>query len=112
MRQLMSDDEQRFRQRMEHEYDYFKYRMLASSRNEIYNQCNKIRFVECLHEYMIYNHEISRKHIDALVVCSGSMYEELYVAYLKNEATKVETWDDIEDLLNVFCKLRAEKYQK
>ena len=107
MRRLMSDDEQRLRQRMEHEYDYFKYRMLASSRNEIYNQCNKIRFVECLHEYVIYNREVPRKYIEVLLGCSGSVYDELYAVYLKDESTKVGTWDDIEGLLNVFIRCRS-----
>lgn len=112
MRRLMSDDEQRLRHRMESEYDYFKYRMLASSRNEIYNQCNKIRFVECLREYVIYNREISGRYIEALLACRGNVYEELYAVYLKNESTKVGTWDDIEELLNVYIRCHSGKYQK
>lgn len=112
MRRLMSDQEQKLRQRAEQEYDYFKYRMLASSRNEIYNQCNKIRFVECLHEYVLYNREIPAAYMDALLGCNGNMYEELYTVYLKNESTRVATWDDIEELIRVFISYKNGKYQK
>ena len=101
MRKLRSDREQQLRKRIEHEHDYFRYKMLAGGRCEIYDACNKIRVVECLYEYVLYNDEIPIRYVEALLNCKRNIFDELYAVYLENEYTDVSSWSDIEDFLNV-----------
>jgi len=86
--------------RMEHEHEFYKYKMLSKSREEIYNRCNEILFVECIYEYLSYAEDIPKEKLEALLKCKNNMYQCLYRVYLANEYTSVSTWKDIENLLD------------
>lgn len=61
-RQLFTERENRLMLQIEHEHDFFKYRMISKQRKDIYEACDEIYFTECVYEYLIYA-EIGRAHV-------------------------------------------------
>ena len=97
--------------RVKQEYKKFKYRMLLRSKNEIYDRCNKICFVESIYEYFIYVEEIPNDYVKALFKCKRSILGSLYEIYLNNEQVRVETWDDIDELLKMLVREQKDWYE-
>ena len=52
-RQLFTERENRLMLQIEHEHDFFKYRMISKQRKDIYEVCDEIYFTECVYEYLI-----------------------------------------------------------
>ena len=90
-----------FIRKVEFEHSLFKFKMLSSNTTEVYNECNKIHFYECIYEYVVYSDNLdinfvnSTKHIDNVI-------SVLYQLYLKYENLNVSTWNEIEELIQVY----------
>jgi len=84
----------------EQEYRFFKYKMLSNSPKKVYERCVKIRFYECLHEYFQYK-DILDDFLEK-IANEGTVYGTLWTIYLKYEYLGVGTWEDIEELLQVY----------
>lgn len=100
-RGIFSEKKRLFMKRVTHEREFFRYQMLSSARDVIYNSCNKIRFVECVFEYLIYTEDISDDWIDELLKCENRIFDSLYGTYLEYEYLRVGTWEEIEELIRV-----------
>ena len=87
---------------MEQEYSLFKYKMLSRIQREIYEKCKQIYFYECLHEYFLYQENITREFLDNV---SGKtcVYWELWNLYQQYEHLEVGTWEQIEGMLKFYC---------
>lgn len=85
------------------EHELFKYRMLSGTAQEIYVSCRKICFYESLAEYFLYNEQISRDFINASTG-SSRIIKELWEIYLEYEYLKADTWEEIENLLQVYVE--------
>lgn len=100
-RGIFSEKETQLIHKIEKEFEFFKYRMLAKSRKKIFEACCKIRFYSCIYEYFIYAEDIEDAHIEACLKCEYTI-AELYDLYLKCEYLRYSRWEDIEKLLDVF----------
>jgi hypothetical protein len=98
-----SDREIRLIRSVEKEFELFKYRTLSSSRQEIFQQCNVIRFYCCIYEYFEYAEDIRQEHINACLKCGDSVISALYGIYLEREYLRYERWEDILELLNALA---------
>lgn len=107
-RGVFSEAEKRLISKVEYEHELFMSKMLLNERKEIYSRCNEIRFVECVYEYFIYKEDIPNKYLNALNKIKHNIFSRLFQTYLKNEYTKVGTWEDIEELLEVFIREETE----
>lgn len=85
----------------EQEYKLFKYRMLSNPPKKVYDRCVKIRFYECLHEYFQYKDMTDGNFLEK-IANEETVYSTLWETYLKYEYLGVETWEDIEELLQVY----------
>ena len=103
-RELFSEREKELVRRIEHEHDFFKYKELSKQRMEIYQDCNEIRFTECVYEYLIYAEDIPEEQLEALLKCQGNIFSCLHRVYLDNENTNVGTWEEVSDLLDLLIK--------
>lgn len=99
----MPDREIELMKRIETEHTIFKYRMLASPAAEVYENCNVIRFYECIYEFFQYAENIEKEHINACL-----MYENvigtLYQLYIKYEYLRYSRWEDIEEMLSALLE--------
>lgn len=99
-RRMCGELYRRLFRRIEQEHLIFQCEMLALSNRDIYNQCSRIQFYECIYEYFQYC-----DHIDPDMVKICLAYDnpigKLWELYLENEHLKVGTWEDIEEMLCV-----------
>lgn len=96
------DSEQILMERMEQEYQLFRYKMLSRTVKEVYEDCAKIHFYECLHEYFLYQENIQEEFLEKAAKRKG-IYQELWNLYLKYEHLEVSTWEQIEGMLKFYC---------
>ena len=89
--------------RLETEHDLFYYRMISESSRAVYEKCAKIRFYEIIYEYFLYCENIENKHIEACLLAE-QILSELYDIYLKYEDLRVDTWEDVKDLLDRYME--------
>ena len=75
---------------------------------EIYDACRKICFFECIHEYFQYSREISREFLDAAVL-DDSILEGLWAVYQKYEYLGIDTWEQVEEILEKYADIQAGK---
>lgn len=102
-RENLSKEEQILLKQIEHEHEFFRYRMLSKQRTDIYQACNEIKFKECCYEYFLYKEDINPVYIAAcLKECS--VLDSLYAIYLKYEHLRCSTWEDIEEILEELTK--------
>lgn len=87
------------------EYELFRYKMLSKSVQEVYNACRCISFYECVYEYFQYFEKISTDFVNA-ANHSEAVLAELWEIYLKYEYLRIENWEEIEELLNVYVMER------
>ena len=76
----------------------FYFKMLSKSKKKIYHSCNEIRFRECFHEYFMYG-DLKDRHVKACFM-QEDILGALWKIYLKKEYLKVDTWEDIEEILD------------
>lgn len=88
---------------IELEYSIFKFKMLSKTSHEIYDSCNIIRFYECVHEYLLYNENVSAEFMDHIKI-RNNVLEELYEIYLKYESLRIDSWDEIDNLIDIYNK--------
>lgn len=88
---------------VEREYELFKYRTLSKSREEIFEDCDRIRFYSCIYEYFLYAEAIEEAHLKACLNC-GDIMGTLYRLYMKYEYLRYSRWEDIEGILNVLVR--------
>ncbi|MCM1236942.1 MAG: hypothetical protein NC489_43255, partial [Ruminococcus flavefaciens] len=69
---------------VEQEFELFRFRMLAKSREEIFESCNVIRFYSCIYEYFLYKEDMKMEHVKACLKC-GNVIDTLYRLYMKYE---------------------------
>lgn len=99
----MSDREIELMKRIETEHTIFKYRMLASAAAEIYENCNVIRFYECIYEFFQYAENIEKEYTDACLM-HENVIEALYRLYMKYEYLRYSRWEDIEEILSALVE--------
>lgn len=102
------DKEQALMEQMEQEYQLFRYQMLSRTKKEIYESCAKIHFYECCHEYFLYQEDIVAEFFEIAVQRKG-IYQELWNLYLKYEYLEVDTWEQIEEMLKLYCHQEKRK---
>ncbi|MBR0148674.1 MAG: hypothetical protein IJM23_05690 [Lachnospiraceae bacterium] len=91
------------------EYSLFKKSVLKAGKKDIYNACDKIKFWENVYEYFQYN--TAKLDKNTLCATSGleSLIAELWNLYLNYEPLKVNTWEDIDELVQTFVNLQLRK---
>lgn len=109
-RGYMSDKEIELMRRIETEHTIFKYRMLASPVAEVYDNCNVIRFYECIYEFFQYAEDIKKEYTDACLRYED-VIETLYRLYMKREYLRYSRWTDIEEILSALVQ-EQKKYAK
>lgn len=108
-RGVFSEKEVRLKQSVEQEFELFKYKMLASSRQNIFDSCNKISFYSCVCEFFEFSETIEDKYVKACLDCGDNVIANLYRIYLEVEYLRYSRWEDIEEILNVLVR-EQEKY--
>lgn len=108
-RQLFTERENRLMLQIEHEHDFFKYRMISKQRKDIYEACDEIYFTECVYEYLIYTDELPDDQITALVQCKCGIFKCLYSIYLDDEYIHVDTWDEVSSLIEQLIDRQMKK---
>lgn len=96
-------DRKRVLQKIKWEHATFKYKMLSGTVHEAYDSCRRICFYESLLEYFLYSKHISREFLEAVSGKEGIL-GELWEMYLKNECLKVDTWEEIENMLQIYME--------
>lgn len=86
---------------IELEYSIFKFRMLSKTPREIYDNCNVIRFYECVHEYLIYNENVPGEFMEHIKT-GQNILRELYHIYLKYEGIRIDSWEEIDNLIDIY----------
>ncbi len=81
---MYSDNERKLFKKVDNEHELFKYKMLSSTPKEIYDNCNIIKFYECIYEYFRYEEIIAEKHIKSCLKC-GNVIASLYEVYIEYE---------------------------
>lgn len=99
----MSDREIELLKRIETEHTIFKYRMLASTAAEVYENCNIIRFYECIYEFFQYAEDIEKEYTNACLRYEN-VIETLYQLYMKYEYLRYSRWEDIEEMLSTLVE--------
>jgi len=99
----MSDREIELMKRIETEHTIFKYRMLASTAAEVYENCNVIRFYECIYEFFQYAEDIEKGYTNACLRYEN-IIGTLYQLYMKYEYLRYSRWEDIEELLSALVE--------
>ena len=102
-RKIHEKQEEELIRSLETEHDLFYYRMVSEPSRSVYDQCNIIRFYECVYEYFMYCENIAPDIINA---CIGNnrLLDVLHALYLKREDLRVDSWEDIEELLFAFAE--------
>lgn len=85
------------------EYGLFRDKMLSQGPQEIYSACRRICFFECVYEYFQYKEEIREDFTNA-AWRADRILEELWRLYLKHEYLRVDTWEGIEGMLEVYAR--------
>lgn len=99
----MPDREIELMKRIETEHTIFKYRMLASTAAEVYENCNMIRFYECIYEFFQYAESIEKEYINACLRYEN-VIGTLYQLYMKYEYLRYSRWEDIEEMLSALVE--------
>lgn len=89
---------------VENEFELFKYKTLSTTRQEIFDRCNEIRFYCCIWEYFEYAEDISQEHINACIKCGDNVIATLYQLYMDIEYLRYERWENIIELLEVLVR--------
>lgn len=100
------EKEKEMLQKIRTEYELFYYKTLSRTPQEIYHACKRICFFECVYEYFQYKEEISEDFINATGQ-RDRILEELWEIYLKHEYLGMDTWEEIEELLEVYARKYA-----
>lgn len=106
----MPDREIELMKRIETEHTIFKYRMLASTAAEVYENCNVIRFYECIYEFFQYAGDIEKEHVNACLQYEN-IIEALYQIYIKYEYLRCSRFEDIDEILSALVD-EQRKYAK
>lgn len=106
-----SEKEKQLYRRIEHDHEFFRYRMLSKQRADIYEACNRIRFVECVYEYLTGKENIKAEYLNAIGKCRENIFDELYRVYLNNEFTKVGTWEEVDDFMDILIREQKNWYE-
>ena len=88
---------------IENEFLLFKCSMLSKSNAEIFDSCNIIHFYHCIYEYFMYVEELKDEYLYKCLE-NDSVIAVLYELHLKYEYLKCDSWENIEELLNVWIK--------
>lgn len=107
-RGVFSNNKRKLLLKVEAEHELFKYKMLASPIKDVYERCNEIRFYECVYEYFRYCESITEEYMKACLKESEIM-PALWRTYIENEYLKIDTWEDIEDLILVMKERQKQK---
>ena len=98
-RELRSDSVTTMLKRLSQEHELFYYQMISKPPKEIYENCCMIRFYDSLWEYFQYKEELDKEHVHACLK-ETNILSALYALYLEYEHYNVNTWDEIEELLD------------
>lgn len=105
-RGIFNEKERRIRKKVQQEHELFKYKMLALPAEEIYNNCNKIRFYECIYEYFQYAEDVEKRFVDACLK-ESNVIAVLWDLYIEYEYLKCDTWEGIEEILRMLVDRRT-----
>lgn len=89
------------RKRVRKEFNKFKISLLKKSKEQIIDNCNKIRFFCCIKEFFIYNEQISESTWKFLVD-KDNIIHQMWNLYLKYEELEVDSWSNIEEIFAVW----------
>ena len=103
---LCVKDENELIIRIREEIKEFRHGIFMMARKDIYDMCNKIRVYECLYEYFDCCEELKPLHVRACLR-ERNILQSLYELYVKHEYLKVDTWEDIEALLDEFVRRQS-----
>lgn len=107
-RGVFSNNKRKLLVKVEAEHELFKYKMLASPVKDVYERCNEIRFYECVYEYFRYCESITEEYMKACLK-ESEIIAALWRTYVENEYLKIDTWEDIEDLMLVMKERQKQK---
>lgn len=107
-RGVFSNNKRKLLLKVEAEHELFKYKMLASPVKDVYESCNEIRFYECVYEYFRYCESITEEYMEACLK-ESEIISALWRTYMENEYLKIDTWEDIEDLILVMKERQKQK---
>lgn len=107
-RGVFSNNKRKLLLKVEAEHELFKYKMLASPVKDVYERCNEIRFYECVYEYFRYCENITEEYMKACLK-ESEIIAALWRTYIENEYLKIDTWEDIEDLILVMKERQKQK---
>lgn len=107
-RGVFSNNKRKLLLKVEAEHELFKYKMLASPVKDVYERCNEIRFYECVYEYFRYCESITEEYMKACLK-ESEIIAALWRTYIENEYLKIDTWEDIEDLILVMKERQKQK---
>lgn len=97
----------KLRKRISREHEQFHKKMMGSSPRDIYDNCNIIRFYECINEYFMYNEDIAEEYVSTCLK-EARIISRLYCLYIKYERLKVDTWADIDEMLECLIYNRSD----
>ena len=95
------ESERKMLEKINTEHTLFQYKMFSGTAREVYKTCRKICFYECVFEYFQYSEEISTDFVSATEGSDGIL-AELWKIYLKHEYLRVDTWEEIGIILDVY----------
>lgn len=107
-RGVFSNNKRKLLVKVEAEHELFKYKMLVSPVKDVYERCNEIRFYECVYEYFRYCESITEEYMKACLK-ESEIIAALWRTYIENEYLKIDTWEDIEDLMLVMKERQKQK---
>lgn len=90
---------QEFMYNIQSEYNLFKSTMLLKTPEEIYDNCNTIRFYECIYEYFQYNENIDGEFIKHMYH-KKNIISAMQHIYYKNEYLTIDTWEGIDEVIS------------
>lgn len=91
------------------EFEQFRCKILELPKEAVFEQCNRIRFYSCIHEYFTYNEKIPKRILllvdsGAVTICGAWMF------YLKHESYSYETWEGISEI--IFAMYSKSRWRK
>lgn len=107
-RGLFSEKERELRKKIAKERELFRYKMLASPAEAVYDACNRIWFYECIYEYFQFAENIEEKFMDACLEEENAI-ATLWRLYARYEYLRVGTWEDVEEILAVLAERKEKK---
>ena len=105
-RGLFREKERELWKKIAKEHELFRYKMLASTAEAVYDACNRIWFYECIYEYFQYAENIEEKFVEACLEEENAI-ATLWELYVRYEYLKVGTWEDVEEILAVFAERKG-----